>query len=55
MKIDLLSVKGVGEATIKKLLAYFGTFEKIHQSSQEELKTIIGEKNSEKLYKYLNK
>jgi len=55
MKIDLLNVKGIGEATIKKLLAYFGTFEKIHQSSQEELKTIIGEKNSEKLYKYLNK
>lgn len=55
MKIDLLQVDGIGKATIKKLLSYFGSFEKIYKSSQNELKIVIGEKNSEKLYKFLNK
>jgi len=55
MKIDLLEVKGIGKATIKKLISYFGTFENIHRASADELKTVIGEKNSVKLYKFLNK
>lgn len=55
MKIDLLQVNGIGEATIKKLLSYFGTFEKIYASSKNELKLVIGDKNSEKLYNFLNK
>lgn len=55
MKIDLSQANGIGEATIKKLLSYFGTFEKIHKSSQNELKIVIGEKNGEKLYNFLNK
>ena len=55
MKIDLLCVKGIGKATIKKLILYFGTFENIHQASIDELKIVIGEKNSVKLHKFLNK
>ncbi len=53
MKVDLLNVKGIGEATIKKLLAYFGTFENIHKANQLELQNIIGETNSKNLYKFL--
>ncbi|HIP44900.1 MAG TPA: excinuclease ABC subunit UvrC [Sulfurospirillum arcachonense] len=55
MKIDLLHVKGIGKATIKKLISYFGTFENIHRASIDELKIVISEKNSVKLYKFLNK
>jgi len=55
MKIDLLNVKGIGSATVKKLISYFGTFENIYKANIDELKIVIGEKNSKKLYKFLNK
>ncbi len=55
MKIDLLEVKGIGEATIKKLLSYFGTFENIYKASLDELTIVTGKKNSKKLYEFLNK
>jgi excinuclease ABC subunit C len=55
MSIELLQVKGLGEASIKKLLAFFGTFENIYRAQEEELKSVLGEKNGEKLYKFLNK
>ena len=55
MKIDLLEVKGIGEATIKKLILYFGTFENIYRASLDELKMVIGERNSKKLYNFLNR
>ncbi len=55
MKIDLLEVKGIGNATIKKLISYFGTFENIHKASLNELKSVIGERNSQKLHNFLNK
>jgi excinuclease ABC subunit C len=55
MKIDLLEVKGIGEVTIKKLIQYFGTFENIYGASLEELKIVIGERNSEKLYNFLKR
>lgn len=54
MKIDLLQVKGIGEAKIKKLLSYFGTFENIHNANKKVLKSVIGATNGERLYKFLN-
>lgn len=39
-----LEKKGIGSATIKKLLAHFGTFEMIKNADFEELKNIVGEK-----------
>ncbi len=36
-QIDLLNKKGIGKATIKKLIDYFGTFESINNASHEEL------------------
>ncbi|MBL0686940.1 MAG: excinuclease ABC subunit UvrC [Sulfurospirillum sp.] len=55
MKIDLLNAQGIGEATIKKLILYFGTFENIYHANLSELKIVIGEKNSKNLYKFLNR
>ncbi len=53
MKMDLSQIKGIGKATIKKLISYFGTFENIYSASKSELKIVLGEKNGEKLYKFL--
>ncbi len=43
-KISLLSKKGVGEATVRKLLQYFGTFESIEKATFEELEKVVGTK-----------
>ncbi len=55
MEVDLLRVKGIGDATIKKLISYFGTFKNIDLASADELKRVVGEKNSNNLYRFLNK
>jgi excinuclease ABC subunit C len=55
MKISLLEASGIGSATIKKLLSYFGSFENIYDVTYEELKEIISEKNALSLYNFLNK
>ncbi len=41
-KLSLLNKKGIGEATIKKLIDYFGTFENIKNASLDELKSVVG-------------
>jgi excinuclease ABC subunit C len=40
----LTSIPGIGHATQKKLLAYFGTYDAIYSATLEELKMIIHEK-----------
>ena len=45
-QISLLQIKGIGEAKIKKLLLYFGEFEKIKSASVEELKNVLNEKDA---------
>ena len=45
-QISLLQIKGIGEAKIKKLLLYFGEFEKIRNASAEELKNVLNEKDA---------
>lgn len=45
-QISLLQIKGIGEAKIKKLLLYFGEFEKIKNASVEELKNVLNEKDA---------
>ncbi|XOB63231.1 excinuclease ABC subunit UvrC [Campylobacterota bacterium DY0563] len=45
-QISLLQIKGIGEAKMKKLLLYFGTFENIKNSSIEELKDVLNEKDA---------
>ncbi len=53
-KISLLQIKGIGEAKIKKLLLYFGEFEKIKNATFEELKNILNEKDAKILLNYFN-
>lgn len=43
-QIALLEKKGVGEATIRKLLQYFETFSNIEKASFEELEGVVGTK-----------
>ncbi len=43
-EISLLAKKGVGEATVKKLLQYFDTFGNIENASFEELEKVVGTK-----------
>jgi len=43
-RIALLEQKGIGKATVKKLIDYFGTFEALSHASDEELRLVVGEK-----------
>ena len=45
-QISLLQIKGIGEAKVKKLLLYFGEFEKIKSASVEELKEVLNQKDA---------
>jgi len=45
-QISLLQIKGIGEAKVKKMLLYFGTFEEIKNASLENLKEVLNEKDS---------
>jgi len=53
-QISLLNIKGIGEAKVKKLLNYFGTFEEIKKSNLEDLMQVLNQKDSELIIKYLN-
>ncbi|ACZ11627.1 excinuclease ABC, C subunit [Sulfurospirillum deleyianum DSM 6946] len=55
LSMELLSIEGMGQATLKKLVSYFGTFEAIYAATQEELEVTIGKKMGEKLFQSLNK
>lgn len=55
MSLELLQIEGVGAATIKKLLLYFGTFEAIYNASQEELEVTIGKRVGANLFQGLKK
>jgi excinuclease ABC subunit C len=41
-EISLLTKKGVGEATVRKLLQYFETFDNIEKATFEEIERIVG-------------
>ena len=43
-QISLLNKKGIGKATIKKLIDYFGSFEAIRKADLDEITTVIGSK-----------
>ena len=43
-EVTLLRARGVGDATIKKLLQYFGTFSNIQKASLQELEGVVGTK-----------
>ncbi len=45
----LLSINGIGEAKVKRLLDYFGTFDAIYSSDFKTLSVIIGENDAKKI------
>jgi excinuclease ABC subunit C len=51
-QISLLSIKGIGEAKVQKLLSYFGTFEAITSATLEQLKEVLNEKDANILLQY---
>ena len=51
-QISLLQIKGIGEAKVKKLLLYFGEFEKIKNASVEDLKQVLNEKDANVISSY---
>jgi len=51
-QISLLQIKGIGEAKVKKLLLYFGEFEKIRNASIEELNEVLNIKDSTLIFDY---
>lgn len=51
-QISLLQIKGIGEAKVKKLLLYFGEFEKIKSANFEELKTVLNETDANNILEY---
>jgi excinuclease ABC subunit C len=53
-QVSLLQIKGIGEAKVKKMLLYFGEFEKIKSASIEELKNVLNEKDATVIYNYFN-
>ncbi len=49
LEIELLKKRGVSEATIKKLLGYFGSFEQIKMAKKEELEKVVGKRVAERI------
>ena len=45
-QVSLLNKKGIGKATVKKLIDYFGTFEAIQTASKEEITQVTNKKIS---------
>ena len=43
-QVALLEKKGIGPATVKKLLNYFGTFEAIENADHEAISSVAGKK-----------
>ena len=51
-KISLLSIHGIGDAKMKRLIDYFGTFEAIGEASVEELCQVVSEGDAENIRSY---
>jgi len=45
-QVSLLNKKGIGKATIKKLIDYFGTFDAIENASHEDITKVTNKKIS---------
>lgn len=51
-QISLLNKKGIGKATVKKLIDYFGTFEAIKNASTEDIEKVTNKKISSIIKNY---
>ncbi len=48
-KISLLAIKGIGEAKMKRLIDYFGTFEAIEKADEEALAVVLSHADVKKV------
>lgn len=53
LHIQALNAKGIGEAKLKRLLDFFGSFEAIKQASLKDLSSLIDEKSAKNLKQIL--
>lgn len=53
MQVSFLQIQGIGEASVKKLLNYFGSFEEIYNGDLDTLIELLGKKSGQNLYKHL--
>ena len=53
-QVSLLQIKGIGEAKVKKLLLYFGEFEKIRNANVDDLKDVLNEKDAKLIRQYFD-
>ena len=51
-EIDLMKLKGIKEAKVKRLLDYFGSFEKIRVATVAELESAVGKKDAMQIYEF---
>ena len=54
-QISLLDIHGIGEAKVKKLLNFFGTFEEIQNASIDQLESIVSKNDAVKIHDFFNK
>ena len=54
LSLELQKIEGIGVATVKKLLDYFGSFEAIYAATLDELTLVIGKKTAINLLNSLN-
>jgi excinuclease ABC subunit C len=53
MTSELLAIPGVGEKTAKKLLAYFGSLNKLRELTVEELRQVVTQTQAERIWGHL--
>ncbi|MGM0533151.1 MAG: excinuclease ABC subunit UvrC [Campylobacterota bacterium] len=51
-KISMLQIHGIGEAKVKKMLQYFGSFETIKTASQKQLEEVLSPTDAQKVHKF---
>lgn len=51
-EIELMKLRGIKEAKVKRLLDYFGSFEKIRTATAQELEAAIGKKEAAQIYDF---
>lgn len=52
MAIKLTDIKGIGEAKVKRLIDYFGTFEEIKKASLQDLSTVLNSTDGQKILEF---
>ncbi|MGM0623227.1 MAG: helix-hairpin-helix domain-containing protein, partial [Campylobacterota bacterium] len=54
-KMSLLEISGIGPAKAKKLIHYFGSFEKIQNASAKDLEAILSASDAQKVHNFYKK